>query len=78
MIPRYSRKAMAVVWEPENRFRKWLQIEILACEAMAKRGEVPISALRIIKKKASIDRQRIEAIEEVVKHDVIAFLTAVS
>ena len=78
MIPRYSRKAMAAVWEPENRFRKWLQIEILACEAMAKRGEVPISALRIIKKKAGIDRPRIEAIEEVVKHDVIAFLTALS
>jgi len=78
MIPRYSRKAMAAVWEPENRFRKWLQIEILACEAMAKRGEVPRSALRLIKKKAGIDCQRIEAIEEVVKHDVIAFLTALS
>jgi len=78
MIPRYSRKAMAAVWEPENRFRKWLQIEILACEAMAQRGEVPVSALRMIKKKAGIDRQRIEAIEEVVKHDVIAFLTALS
>ena len=78
MIPRYSRKAMAAVWGPENRFRKWLQIEILACEAMARRGEVPTSALRMIKKKAGIDRQRIEAIEEVVKHDVIAFLTALS
>ena len=78
MIPRYSRKAMAAVWEAENRFRKWLQIEILACEAMTKRGEVPARALRIIKKKAGFDRQRIEAIEEVVKHDVIAFLTAVS
>jgi len=78
MIPRYSRKAMAAVWEPENRFRKWLQIEIFACEAMAQRGEVPRSALRLIKKKAGIDRQRIEAIEEVVKHDVIAFLTALS
>jgi adenylosuccinate lyase len=78
MIPRYSRKAMAAVWEPENRFRKWLQIELLACEAMARRGEVPVGALRIIKKKAGFDRRRIEAIEEVVKHDVIAFLTAVS
>ncbi len=78
MIPRYSRKAMAAVWEPENRFRKWLQIEIFACEAMARKGEVPVRALRIIKKKAGFERQRIEAIEEVVKHDVIAFLTALS
>ncbi len=78
MIPRYSRKAMAGVWEPENRFRKWLQIEIWACEAMAKRGEVPVAALQIIQKKAGFDPQRIEAIEKMVKHDVIAFLTAVS
>jgi adenylosuccinate lyase len=77
MIPRYSRKEMAAVWEPENRFRKWLQIEIRACEAMAKRGEVPAEALKVIKKKARFDGGRIEAIEKVVKHDVIAFLTAV-
>ncbi len=78
MIPRYSRKAMAAVWEPENRFRKWLQIEIWACEAMAKMGQVPAAALQAIRKKAGFDVARIEAIEKVVKHDVIAFLTAVS
>jgi adenylosuccinate lyase len=77
MIPRYSRKTMVAVWEPENRFRKWLQIEIWACEAMAKKGEVPRAALKIIQKKAGFDIARIEAIEKVVKHDVIAFLTAV-
>ena len=77
MIPRYSRKTMAAVWEPENRFRTWLRIEILACEAMARAGEIPAAALRNIKKKASFDVERIEAIEKVVKHDVIAFLTAV-
>ncbi len=77
MILRYSRREMAAVWEPENRFRKWLQIEILACEAMARAGQVPPSALKKIKEKASFDIARIEAIEEVVKHDVIAFLTAV-
>ncbi|MBI5967526.1 MAG: adenylosuccinate lyase [Deltaproteobacteria bacterium] len=77
MIPRYSRKAMAAVWEPENRFRKWLQIEIWVCEAMAKRGEVPVAALKTIKEKAGFDVERIEKIEKVVKHDVIAFLTAV-
>ena len=78
MIPRYSRKGMAAVWEPENRLSKWLQIEIWACEAMAKRGEVPAAALRAIKRKAGFDARRVEAIEKVVKHDVIAFLTAVS
>jgi len=77
MIPRYSREAMAAVWEPENRFRKWLQIEIWACEAMAKKGLVPAAALQVIKKKAGFDVGRIEDIEKVVKHDVIAFLTAV-
>ena len=77
MIPRYSREAMAAVWEPENRFRKWLQIEIWACEAMAKKGEIPSAALQVIKKRAGFDIRRIEAIEKVVKHDVIAFLTAV-
>jgi adenylosuccinate lyase len=77
MIPRYSRRAMAAVWEPENRFRKWLQIEVWACEAMAKRGKIPAAALRAIQRKAGFDIERIGAIEKVVKHDVIAFLTAV-
>jgi len=77
MIPRYSRKTMAAVWEPENRFCKWLRIEVLACEAMARAGEVPAAALKNIKEKASFDVERIDAIEKVVKHDVIAFLTAV-
>jgi adenylosuccinate lyase len=69
---------MATVWEPENRFRKWLQIEIWACEAMNKIGQVPAAAMQVIRKKAGFDVARIEAIEKIVKHDVIAFLTAVS
>ncbi len=77
MIPRYSRKEMAAVWEPENRFRKWLQIEIYACEAMARMGQVPEAALKTVKAKASFDVKRIAEIEDIVKHDVIAFLTAV-
>jgi adenylosuccinate lyase len=77
MILRYSRPAMAGVWEPENRLRTWLQIEIFACEAMARLGQVPPEALRAIRKKAGFDAARVEAIEKVVKHDVIAFLTAV-
>ncbi len=77
MIPRYSRKAMAAVWEPENRLAKWLQIEILACEAMVQLGQVPPEALKRIKEKAGFTVERVEEIEKVVKHDVIAFLTAV-
>lgn len=69
---------MAAVWEPENRFRKWLQIELWACEAMARMGQVPASVWQVIRKKAGFDVAQIEAIEKVVKHDVIAFLTAVS
>ena len=77
MISRYSRNVMTKVWEPENRFRTWLKIEIYACEAMAKLGQVPLEAVKIIRKKAGFEVARIDAIEKVVKHDVIAFLTAV-
>lgn len=78
MISRYTRKKMAAVWEPENRFQKWLQIEIYACEAMARLGLVPSAALKQIKKKAGFEVARVEEVEKVVKHDVIAFLTTVS
>ncbi len=78
MIPRYSRRKMAAVWEPENRFRKWLQIEVYACEAMTRLGLVPAAALKEIKKKAGFEVARIEEVEKIVKHDVIAFLTTVS
>jgi adenylosuccinate lyase len=78
MISRYTRKKMAAVWEPQNRFQKWLQIEICAAEAMARSGMVPPSTLKEIKKKAGFDVARIGEVEKVVKHDVIAFLTVVS
>jgi adenylosuccinate lyase len=78
MIPRYSRPAMAAIWEPENRFAIWLKIEILACEAWAELGRVPREAVEEIKAKAGFDVARIDAIEREVKHDVIAFLTAVA
>ena len=77
MIPRYSRDAMSAIWSPENRYRKWLDIEILACEAMAQKGEIPPHALKNIKEKAALDVARIEEIEKTTKHDVIAFLTSV-
>jgi len=78
LIPRYSRDEMTYIWSPENRFRKWLDIEILACEALAVRGKIPAESLDNIKKKAGFDVQRIDEIEKTVKHDVIAFLTSVS
>jgi adenylosuccinate lyase len=78
MIPRYTRKEMGEIWEPENRFRKWLEIELFACEALNKLGEIPDSSLKRIKKKASFNIERIDEIEREVKHDVIAFLTSVS
>lgn len=69
---------MAAIWEPENKFDIWLKVEILACEALANRGEIPQSAVDEMKKKARFDIARIDEIEKEVKHDVIAFLTCVS
>jgi len=78
MIPRYTRPEMARIWEPENRFRKWLEVEIAACEAWARLGEIPRKSLNTIKRRARFDIKRIEEIEQRVKHDVIAFLTSVA
>ena len=78
MIPRYSREKMSAVWSPENRYQKWLDIEILACEAMAARGAIPAGALANIKAHAGFDIARIDEIERETKHDVIAFLTSVT
>lgn len=77
MIPRYSRPEMTHLWEPENRYRSWLEVELLACEANAKLGLIPAKALATIKKNADFKVKRIDALEKIVKHDVIAFLTAV-
>jgi adenylosuccinate lyase len=77
MIERYSRAKMAKIWEAQSRFDKWLRVELLVCEAMAKEGMIPQKSLDNIKKKASVSIDRILEIEETVKHDVIAFLTNV-
>jgi adenylosuccinate lyase len=77
MIERYTLPKMGKIWEPQNRFAKWLQVEILVCEAMAKEGMIPEKSLDTIKKKAGFSIDRIQEIEEEVKHDVIAFLTNV-
>ncbi len=78
MISRYTRPQMGRIWEAENRFAKWLDVEIAACEAMAEEGLIPKKALQTIKKKARFDVDRILEIEEKTKHDVIAFLTSVA
>lgn len=78
MIPRYSREIMTRIWSPENKYQKWLDVEILACEAMAKLGKIPQSALKNIKKNVSIKVERIDEIEKTTKHDVIAFLTSLT
>ncbi len=78
MIPRYSLPEMATIWEPENKFKIWLEVEVLACEALAKRGEIPKAALKDIQTKSQFNVERIDEIEREVKHDVIAFLTCVA
>lgn len=78
MIPRYSREVMTKIWSPENKYQKWLDVEILACEAMAKLGKIPTNALKNIKKNVSINVERIDEIEKITKHDVIAFLTSLT
>ncbi|MFN3618934.1 adenylosuccinate lyase [Sphingorhabdus sp.] len=82
MIPRYSRPDMVKIWEPENRFRIWFEIEAHATDALAARGVVPESAAQALWKwwdtNPVIDVAAIDAIEAVTKHDVIAFLTWVA
>lgn len=78
MIPRYSREIMTKIWSPENRYQKWLDVEILACEAMAKLGKIPENALKNIKENVSVRVERIDEIEKTTKHDVIAFLTSLT
>lgn len=78
MIERYTLPEMKRIWSEENKFRKWLEIEIYACEALAELGQVPLEALEVIKEKANFDVQRIAEIEKVTDHDVIAFTTCVA
>ena len=84
MIPRYSRPQMAAIWAPENRFRIWFEIEAHACDAMAELGVIPKDAAKAIwdggakamaalKADPDAEIEKIDAIERVTKHDVIAF-----
>jgi len=69
---------MGRIWSLENRYQKWLDVELAVCEVLAEQGKIPAEAWETIKKKARFDVKRIDEIEAVVKHDVIAFLTSVS
>ena len=78
MIPRYSRPEMVATWAPETRFRIWFEIEAYACDALAEIGAIPKASAKAIWEKAgnvTFDVDRIDEIERVTKHDVIAFLT---
>ena len=78
MIPRYTRPRMGVIWSEENKFRKWLEVEIAAAEVLAECGHIPADAALAIREGARFDVQRITQIEAEVRHDVVAFTTAVA
>ena len=76
MIDRYTRQEMGRIWTLENRYQAWLDVEVAVCRAWSDMGRIPAEAVENIQAKASIDVDRILAIEEVTRHDVIAFLTS--
>jgi adenylosuccinate lyase len=78
MIARYTMPEMGRIWSEENGFQKWLDVEILAAEGLARLGKIPKAALARIKRKARFDVKRIREIEAVVKHEIIAFLSSVA
>ncbi len=78
MIERYTRPEMGRIWTLENKYRKWLDVEIAACEALSELGEIPAEDMKEIKDKAGFNVERIEQIEQETHHDVIAFLTSVA
>ncbi|MBK66953.1 MAG: adenylosuccinate lyase [Rickettsiales bacterium] len=78
MIPRYSKPSMRNIWSDENKFKLMLEVEVIACEAMANLGQIPKDDYKEIKEKASFSVDRIREIEKEVHHDVIAFLTNVA
>src|SRR5664279_3598766 len=75
MIARYTLPEMGAVWSQQNKFQKWLDVEIAVCEVHAEDGTVPVDALTAIKAKAAFTVERITEIEKTTDHDVIAFTT---
>ena len=78
MIPRYTRPVLGRIWSDRNRFQQWLEVELAASEALAELGVVPEEAARLLRSHASVDPERVHEIEKEVRHDVIAFTTAVA
>ncbi|MDK2854932.1 MAG: adenylosuccinate lyase [Bacillota bacterium] len=78
MIERYTYPEMAHIWTEENKMQKWLEVEILACEAMAELGEIPREAAKAIRERAGFDVARVKEIEQVTRHDVAAFVECVA
>src|SRR6266849_3227825 len=78
MIERYTRPEMGAIWTDENRFQKWLDVEIAVCEVHADMGTIPREAVNKIKRTASFSVSRINEIERTTRHDVIAFTTALA
>ncbi|MFC0189951.1 adenylosuccinate lyase [Fictibacillus aquaticus] len=78
MIERYTRPEMGAIWTDENRFKAWLEVEILACEAWAELGDIPKEDVKVLRENASFDMNRIYEIEQETRHDVVAFTRAVS
>ena len=78
MIERYTLPGMKEIWSEQNKFCKWLEVEMAACEGWAKLKKIPVKSLKTIKEKAGFELKRIDEIEKTVDHDVIAFLTAVA
>ena len=78
MIERYTLPEMGGIWTDEHRLTLWLKIEIAACEGWAKLGKIPNEAVEVIRQKASFSWGRVQALEEVTQHDVLAFLTNVA
>src|SRR5579862_309303 len=78
MIARYTRPEMGRIFSDQNRFDQWLEVELASSEALAESGEVPAEAAQALRAHAAFDVARIDEIEREVKHDVIAFTTAVA
>src|SRR3954465_6505818 len=78
MISRYTLPEMGALWSEQNKFQKWLDVEVAVCEVHAEMGTIPQEAVEVIKQKARFDVDRIKEIERTTRHDVIAFTPALA
>src|SRR5690625_2796776 len=78
VIERYTREEMGAIWTEENKYKAWLEVEILACEAWAELGVIPNEDVKKIRENASFDVERIYELEQETRHDVVAFTRTVS